>query len=90
VEVLVEPGMFHVWPLIEMPEARRARDRIVAFLSDFGKAQSGVVAELKATLSGPRPFAPGNVTASNLPKSAHKVQRNHDFHADPIAVKLRI
>ncbi len=26
--------MFHVWPLIDMPEARRARDHIVAWLSD--------------------------------------------------------
>ena len=34
VELVVEPGMFHVWPLIDMPEARRARDRIVAFLSE--------------------------------------------------------
>lgn len=34
VELVVEPGMFHVWPLIDMPEARRARDRIVAFLND--------------------------------------------------------
>jgi acetyl esterase/lipase len=34
VELVVEPGMFHVWPLIDMPEARRARDRIVAFLQD--------------------------------------------------------
>ncbi|RWL48015.1 MAG: alpha/beta hydrolase [Mesorhizobium sp.] len=33
VDVVYEEGMFHVWPLIEMPEARRARDSIVAFLS---------------------------------------------------------
>lgn len=32
VELVHEEGMFHVWPLIDMPEARRARDRIVAFL----------------------------------------------------------
>lgn len=32
VELVSEPGMFHVWPLIDMPEARKARDRIVAFL----------------------------------------------------------
>jgi acetyl esterase/lipase len=32
IEVLYEEGMFHVWPLIDMPEARRARDRIVEFL----------------------------------------------------------
>jgi acetyl esterase/lipase len=33
VELVLEPGMFHVWPLIDMPETRRARDRIVAFLA---------------------------------------------------------
>ena len=32
VEVVYEEGMFHVWPLIDMPEARRARDTIVTFL----------------------------------------------------------
>lgn len=32
VELVVEPGLFHVWPLIDMPEARRARARIVGFL----------------------------------------------------------
>lgn len=32
VELFVEPGMIHVWPLIDIPEARRARDRIVSFL----------------------------------------------------------
>jgi hypothetical protein len=43
-DVLYEEGMLHVWPLIRMPEARRARDRIVAFLSnseaEAGKAMS--------------------------------------------------
>ena len=34
VELFVEPGMMHVWPLIAIPEARRARDRIVAFLRE--------------------------------------------------------
>ena len=34
VDVVYEEGMFHVWPLIEMPETRRARDSIVAFLAD--------------------------------------------------------
>lgn len=34
VELMIEPGMFHVFPLIDMPEARRARRRIVEFLSD--------------------------------------------------------
>ena len=33
IELVHEEGMFHVWPLINMPEARRARDRIVTFLS---------------------------------------------------------
>lgn len=34
VEVVHEEGMFHVWPLIDMPESRRARERIVAFLGE--------------------------------------------------------
>src|SRR5262249_51608169 len=34
INVVYEEGMFHVWPLIDMPEARRARDSIVAFLTD--------------------------------------------------------
>ncbi|WP_274628491.1 alpha/beta hydrolase [Arvimicrobium flavum] len=33
VELVVEKGMFHVWTLIDMPEARRARDGIVAYLA---------------------------------------------------------
>lgn len=33
VDLMIEPGMFHVWPLIEMSETRRARNRIVAFLN---------------------------------------------------------
>jgi acetyl esterase/lipase len=32
-ELVVGQGMIHVWPLIDMPEARIARDRMVAFLS---------------------------------------------------------
>jgi acetyl esterase/lipase len=32
VELFIEPGMIHVWPLIAIPEARRARKRIVGFL----------------------------------------------------------
>lgn len=32
VELMVEEGMMHVWPLIDMPEAYVARDRIAAFL----------------------------------------------------------
>ncbi|MER9305638.1 alpha/beta hydrolase [Mesorhizobium sp. M0293] len=34
VDVVYEQGMFHVWPLIDMPEARRARQHIVAFLNE--------------------------------------------------------
>lgn len=34
VEVVVGPGMMHVWPLLVIPEARTARDRMVAFLRD--------------------------------------------------------
>jgi acetyl esterase/lipase len=32
VELVVEPGMVHVWPLIDMPEARKARNLIVDYL----------------------------------------------------------
>jgi acetyl esterase/lipase len=32
VDLMLEPDMFHVWPLVDMPEGRRARDRIVAYL----------------------------------------------------------
>lgn len=34
VELVVGEHMIHVWPLIDMPEARVARARMVAFLSD--------------------------------------------------------
>lgn len=44
VDLLLEPGMIHVWPLIDMPEARRARDRIVAFLSGVDLADEPVAA----------------------------------------------
>lgn len=33
VELVTGEGMIHVWPLIDMPEARHARDRMVAWLS---------------------------------------------------------
>lgn len=36
VDLVEGPGMIHVWPLIDMPEARAARDRMVAFLSEAG------------------------------------------------------
>ncbi|MDP3896158.1 MAG: alpha/beta hydrolase [Mesorhizobium sp.] len=38
VELVVEPGMVHVWPLIDMPEARKARDKIVEFLGETRSA----------------------------------------------------
>ncbi|RUW61292.1 alpha/beta hydrolase [Mesorhizobium sp. M7A.F.Ca.US.008.03.1.1] len=34
IDLVYEEGMFHVWPLIDMPEARRARERIVEFLGE--------------------------------------------------------
>jgi acetyl esterase/lipase len=34
VDVVHEQGMFHVWPLFDMPESRRARLHIVAFLNE--------------------------------------------------------
>ncbi|MBZ9798076.1 alpha/beta hydrolase [Mesorhizobium sp. ES1-4] len=34
VDVVYEEGMFHVWPLIDMPESRRARQRMAAFLEE--------------------------------------------------------
>lgn len=33
IELVVEPGMVHVWPLIEMPEAFIAKSRIVSWLT---------------------------------------------------------
>ncbi|MEP6566242.1 MAG: alpha/beta hydrolase [Mesorhizobium sp.] len=39
IEVVYEEGMFHVWPLIDMPEARRARDSIVTFLNGETKTR---------------------------------------------------
>jgi acetyl esterase/lipase len=52
VDLVVEDGMFHVWPLIDMPEARQARDRIVSFLSAEKPACHIVAAGLNA-ISGP-------------------------------------
>jgi len=34
IELVVAQDMFHVWPLVNMPEGRRARDRIVAYLRE--------------------------------------------------------
>ncbi|MFK0687530.1 alpha/beta hydrolase [Mesorhizobium sp. IMUNJ 23033] len=57
VEVVYEEGMFHVWPLIEMPEARRARERIVAFLNSdrtTGQGKSEAITwSVKASSSNP-------------------------------------
>ena len=46
VDLVVEEGMIHVWPLIDMPEARTARDRIVDYLAPYRAPQ---VAERPAT-----------------------------------------
>jgi hypothetical protein len=50
--------MIHVWPLLLMPEARRARDRMVAFLrevdgSDDMPAAAGTIAAAKAVPAEP-------------------------------------
>lgn len=50
VDLVVEAGMFHVWPLIDMPEARRARDRIVAFLTDRKPARHQFAASLDCNI----------------------------------------
>lgn len=39
VELVNEPDMIHVWPLIGMPEAKMARNRMVEFLQSPGKAR---------------------------------------------------
>ncbi len=41
VELVYENDMFHVWPLMPMSEARRARDRIVAFLGTTRQSAAG-------------------------------------------------
>ncbi|MFB9978313.1 alpha/beta hydrolase fold domain-containing protein [Mesorhizobium kowhaii] len=57
VEVVYEEGMFHVWPLIDMPEARRARDSIVTFLvgeKTLGQAEiEAITWSVKASSSEP-------------------------------------
>ncbi|TPM34770.1 alpha/beta hydrolase [Mesorhizobium sp. B2-3-5] len=57
IDVIYEEGMFHVWPLIDMPESRRARQRMAAFLSsekaaDQGKSEA-VSWSVKASSSDP-------------------------------------
>ncbi len=41
VEILEEPGLFHVWPLLDMPEAFRARDRMVDFIRRIASTSAG-------------------------------------------------
>lgn len=57
VELMVEPGMVHVWPLIDMPEARRARDRIVAYLAGID-VQDELIAAAAARRTVSRPPGP--------------------------------
>ena len=55
VELVQADGMFHVWPLVTMlPEARAARDRIVAFLLDevLNSAAPGRVGPMRRTGTG--------------------------------------
>ncbi|TPN34177.1 alpha/beta hydrolase [Mesorhizobium sp. B2-3-3] len=57
IDVIYEEGMFHVWPLIDMPESRRARQRMAAFLSsekpaDQGKSEA-ISWSVKASSSDP-------------------------------------
>ena len=54
VEVVYEEGMFHVWPLIDMPEARRARDSIVAFLTGETETTRSKPANWALQSAGPR------------------------------------
>ena len=51
IEIVVGQGMIHVWPLIDMPEARLARDRMVAFLSEPSSP-----AQSEAPTASSRPF----------------------------------
>lgn len=51
IELVHEDGMFHVWPLIEMPEARRARDRIVEFLEASPRSPSSHQTHLHTNVS---------------------------------------
>ncbi|SDA44724.1 alpha/beta hydrolase [Mesorhizobium qingshengii] len=50
VDVVHEEGMFHVWPLIDMPESRRARQHIVAFL---GESRSPIRQDTRPRLEAP-------------------------------------
>ncbi|MDX8478123.1 alpha/beta hydrolase [Mesorhizobium sp. VK24D] len=57
VEVVYEEGMFHVWPLIEMPEARRARDSIVDFLTGEPALRPARAPRRTEATYAPRPAA---------------------------------
>jgi len=50
VDVVHEEGMFHAWPLIDMPESRRARQHIVTFL---GESLSPVRQDRKTRFQAP-------------------------------------
>jgi len=64
VEVVYEEGMFHVWPLIDMPESRRARERIVAFLTEN---RSPLVEGAGASFEAPSTEASGQSLQSEHP-----------------------
>jgi len=63
VELFVEPGMIHVWPLIAIPEARTARDRIVAFV---GEGQVAAQRPASAEVSAAKAAMPSATIAGNL------------------------
>ncbi|TJV09200.1 MAG: alpha/beta hydrolase, partial [Mesorhizobium sp.] len=52
IEVVHEQGMFHAWPLIDMPEARRARDSIVTFLASDTESYHAKAGELALQRTG--------------------------------------
>lgn len=54
VELVTGDRMIHVWPLIDMPEARRARDRMVEFLAEAepSAAASAVAGERRSAAAG--------------------------------------
>ncbi|WP_404927499.1 alpha/beta hydrolase [Mesorhizobium sp. ORM16] len=64
VELVHEEGMFHVWPLIDMPESRRARERIVAFLTEN---PSPLVEGAGASFEAPSTEASGQSLQSEHP-----------------------
>ena len=55
VDVMHEEGMFHVWPLVNMPEARKARDRIVAFLEEAPATRRAATPPLLELRTSPSP-----------------------------------